>query len=52
MSSALYKCYPSHLLDSIVKSSLGAAIRNFMISIPTCAEDTALLASSVAQCLM
>ena len=49
LSTSLYKCYNNVILDSIVKSGLGAYIGNIAVPAPTCADDIAVLANSVLE---
>ena len=49
LSTSLYKCYNNAILDSIVKSGLGAHISNISVAAPTCADDIAVLANTNAE---
>ena len=46
LSTTLYKIYHNDLLEAIVNSNLGADIGQIRVPVPTCADDTALLANS------
>ncbi|CAG2224918.1 unnamed protein product [Mytilus edulis] len=48
LSTTLYKCYNNVILDSILKSGLGACIGDIQVPAPTCADDIAVLANSTA----
>ncbi|CAC5357155.1 unnamed protein product [Mytilus coruscus] len=48
LSTTLYKCYNNVILDSILKSGLGACIGDIQVPAPTCADDIAFLANSTA----
>ncbi|CAC5405766.1 unnamed protein product [Mytilus coruscus] len=48
LSTTLYKCYNNVILDSILKSGLGARIGDIQVPAPTCADDIAVLANSTA----
>ncbi|CAG2249292.1 unnamed protein product [Mytilus edulis] len=46
LSTTLYKCYNNLILDSILKSGLGACIGDIQVPAPTCADDIAVLKNS------
>ncbi|VDI68851.1 Hypothetical predicted protein [Mytilus galloprovincialis] len=48
LSTTLYKRYNNVILDSILKSGLGACIGDIQVPAPTCADDIAVLANSTA----
>ncbi|CAG2209834.1 unnamed protein product [Mytilus edulis] len=48
LSTTLYKCYNNVILDSILKSGLGACNGDIQVPEPTCADDIAVLANSTA----
>ncbi|VDI67836.1 Hypothetical predicted protein [Mytilus galloprovincialis] len=48
LSTALYKCYNNVILDSILKSGLGACIGDIQVPAPPCADDIAALANRTA----
>ncbi|CAG2236010.1 unnamed protein product [Mytilus edulis] len=48
LSTTLYKCYNNVILDSILKSELGACICDIQVPAPTCTDDIAVLANSTA----
>jgi hypothetical protein len=42
----LYKVYNNSLLDLVTESGLGAHIGAIPVSVPTCADDTAILSNN------
>ena len=49
LSTTLYKCYHNTTLELIKNSGLGAKVETISVATPTCADDTALLATNKSE---